>query len=94
MSDDPVQRRLERKRKLMSPPKAMVDSLDRNIHLPLFCPECGEQFSATASLLKAHKAIPCRACGVAIDLTEPERRAFLDEYVKNAASVFPKPPLR
>lgn len=68
----------------------MADEFDNIISAPLSCPEYGEKFAAKLGLLKTHNAIPCPHCGVAVDLTEPERRAYINKHAEQAASIFPR----
>ena len=67
----------------------MSNNVDDILTMAIPCPECGEEIGAKISAFKNHPSIDCPSCGVRIDLTDKERRAFIDEFAKAAASVLP-----
>ena len=68
----------------------MINGLEWIVDAPIPCPECGKEAAAKIGFLQSNDAIPCPYCGTVIDLTTPERRAFINEFSKAVASVFPR----
>ena len=64
-----------------------VDGVDWLIDAPIPCPKCGKEAVAKIALLKARSEIGCRSCGIAIDLTHPGTRAYIDEFSNVVASL-------
>jgi transcription elongation factor Elf1 len=54
---------------------------------PIPCPTCGRENIAKLALLKARDSIRCSCCGMAIDLTDPSTRAFVEELSDVVASL-------
>jgi len=69
----------------------MIHDIESIIHYRMTCAKCGQKFAASVSLLKTSTSIPCSHCGTVVDLTDPKRRADIDEFAKTAASVMPRP---